>query len=64
MVRQAHHPEPSRRADRIDQNSKFQTIGFFILFGIWILSFGIYLYFGTCILVFGIILGLRAGPEI
>jgi len=38
-----------------DQNSKFQTIGFLILFVIWILQFGIYLCFGACILVFGIV---------
>ncbi len=25
MVRQAHHPEPSRRANHNDRNSKFQT---------------------------------------
>jgi hypothetical protein len=25
MVRQAHHPEPGRRANSNDQNSKFQT---------------------------------------
>ena len=25
MVRQAHHPEPSRSANNNDQNSKFQT---------------------------------------
>jgi hypothetical protein len=25
MVRQAHHPEPSRRANTNDQNSKFKT---------------------------------------
>jgi len=25
MVRQAHHPEPSRRANHKDRNSKFQT---------------------------------------
>ena len=27
MVRQAHHPEPSRRANHNDRNSKFQTDG-------------------------------------
>jgi hypothetical protein len=26
MVRQAHHPEPSRKANHNDQNSKYQTM--------------------------------------
>jgi hypothetical protein len=38
-----------------DQSSKFQIIGFLILFVIWILQFGIYLCFGACISVFGIV---------
>jgi hypothetical protein len=41
MVRQAHHPEPSRRANHNDKNPKSQTF--------WTLNideFGIYLLFG------------------
>jgi hypothetical protein len=67
MVRQAHHPEPSRWANHNDQNLKCQTC-----LGHRILTFGIYLEFacppffwrGACILVFGIILARRASTEI
>jgi hypothetical protein len=30
MVRQAHHPEPSRRANTNDRNSKFKTVRFVV----------------------------------
>jgi hypothetical protein len=45
MVRQAHHPEPSRRANHNDRNSKSQTIDFlsYLRFGNWNLVLGIFL---------------------
>jgi hypothetical protein len=30
MVRQAHHPEPSRRANPNDRNPKFKTVGIIV----------------------------------
>ena len=51
MVRQAHHPEPSRRVNLKSQNSitenEVTSISDICFeFGYWII--GIYLYFGIC----------------
>jgi hypothetical protein len=43
MVRQAHHPEPSRRVNHNDQNSKFETSVIVLVIEYWDLRFVCYL---------------------
>ena len=40
MIRQAHHPEPSRRANHIDQNANFQTCFDHLILALWNFALG------------------------